>query len=156
MSNEQIFKTIQALIILAVGLGYVLYLYQVTKNSVDKREKYYLIGTSLGFVMLMFVFIPLIFASLIGGYNGDERIPNYVIPFVFLIPFSLIVGGLTQIIFADEAVKIYKRRREQGKLDRWFVSQLPKREAFILRGGVIAATGSISLLIISFAIIMGA
>jgi len=155
MNTKEITQLVQVVVLLAVALGFLYYLSRVMKPSGDKRERLYILGTASAFLLLLLGFIPFVFAPLFGGFDSKARMPDSAIPFIFLMPIALVVGGLTQVIFANDAARLYKRRRAKGKISKWVVSELPKREFFILKGGMAAATGLFMLVVLIVALSKG-
>jgi len=144
---------VTGVITLAVFVGFLYYLSRaIGYNSAQAaKERGYVLATSFAIALLIIAVAGVAIAYTVSGSpNKNSEIPLAILPIVFLIPASLVVFGLAQVAYSDAASALYERRRETGGISKWIIPSVPKRESFILRGWVIAATGAFFLLIFIF------
>jgi len=143
---------ISTIIGLPLFLAFLFYLSRAIGygSAQASREKRYVLTTSFAIALLIFV----ICGAAIGkkSYGANSEIPLALLPLVFLIPASLIIFGLAQVFYADAASALFERRREMGGISRWIIPSVPKRESFILRGWIVAGTGTFIFVILLFGI----
>lgn len=134
MDQLWVIRIIEALGLAVSALFVAWYVFKYAKPT--GRQKAFLASGGV-------IFLPLIFILPWGplGVNSDLMVRIAVAG----LGLACIISGIAKVYYAKDAEKMWKQSRQKGKGGKWVVSNLPKRESFIMNGALLAFSGVIMI-----------